>query len=392
MGCQAQRLLDQVSVLGFASSDQSCIVAGCHSLTIQQSEINFMHRYKIICIVQCAKMRAIIGLTLALTSLSTNSECQTETSSASAIAPKSFHYISVGNVPLIGGYDDNIGLVSGSQKDNGDLSTLSDKEVREIWGINNSSPIDMDGVSWSGEPLKIRVTGTKSNEFGPLLTYESFKKIEPADSKVKFDGTAIFWTGKLNVSIEKPVSVELSPLDKKIIGLECAARGLELKHNLTNDRNAGFGTVWYLDPLDKEQREDIFDPSVEGNVLVKIAAPSRQSDAILVGCWYRSSSRQEQFPYRGPVFSYDRLHHSVFWRKAIDLDEHFTFLSINRTIYTLEFTYNDSGETFGYQISPFSFKLRRNGQSGKPEGPEIDVLLNPDEISIGRTLSWFDGE
>jgi hypothetical protein len=330
---------------------------------------------------------AAMGLLAVAVHLEANAESGAVAKMPSSGTADQFHLFSIGEVPLDGGYDEKLGLrkvTTGKNKD----SPFSDRALRRMWGLSGSKPVEVDGVSWAGEPLRIRITGTRANEFGPLFNIDLGENKRNTAPK----GPPIFWTGRLDVKVLPPVEIRLSALDNQIVELECMARGLEMKHHLDNDVPSGFASVWYLDPLDKEQRRDIAEPTTKGNIAIKVVAPSSDSNAVLVGCWYQSASMRDQSLYRGPVFAYDRLYHAVRWRRALDLDEHFTFLSIKNGVYMLEYKYCNACETFGYRISAFAFKTRNNGPSGKPEGPEFYLLHDSDGVSIERSVSWFPGK
>jgi hypothetical protein len=310
--------------------------------------------------------------------------------SVSDAAAKEVSYIAIGELPLDGGYGNQLGLTKIVAAEKSDTIPFSEKEIRAMWSLSATEATLVNGISWSGTPLQVKIKGTKSNEFGPVFDIELVN--ESTAATVKSDGPPIYWTGHLNVTIQKPIKAQLSSLDRLIVTSECKVRGLELKHNLENEISDGVGSVWYIDPLDQEQRRDIADPTKDENILVRVLAPTANSNALLVGCSYKSITQPDVMSYRGPVFAYDSAYHAVQWRRAIDLDG-LTFLSIGSggSVYMVEATSCDQCETFGYQLTPFAFKARNNGDSGKAEGSDFYIFDDENSVRIGRSVSWFPG-
>src|SRR5713101_2804785 len=114
---------------------------------------------------------AAVGLLAFAIHIKANAEPSAAQRISAGNAAKNVHYFSIGEVPLDGGYDELLGLVKITAPGKNDSSPFTDKELRKMWGLSSPKPIEVDGVSWSGDPLRIRITGTKSNEFGPLFDF-----------------------------------------------------------------------------------------------------------------------------------------------------------------------------------------------------------------------------
>src|SRR5262245_16062441 len=176
---------------------------------------------------------AAIGLMALGFHVAANAETGGDAKAPSGGAASQFHLFSIGEVPLDGGYDEKLGLRKLPAPTNSGDSPFSDAELRRLWGLSDSRPVEVDGLSWSGGPLRVRITGTKQNEFGPLFNIDVADKEWNTGTEPK--GPPIFWTGRLDVRVLQPVEIKLTGLDSQIVELECTARGLEMKYHLDND-------------------------------------------------------------------------------------------------------------------------------------------------------------
>lgn len=281
------------------------------------------------------------------------------------------HLISVGAMPLAGGYEEGKGLVPLTLFAEGASLQQWKAALMQAWDIREF-PKAFHGTGWSGQRQDVSVTGTFGNELMPMWTLSESAGPEP-----------IFWTGDLDLQVLPPVAVSLEGPDRAIVESECIARGTEVRYNLDNSR-------WYLDPLDAEEREKIPTPLTGRDLVIVSVSPASGSNVVLAECRYRVDPAPGATPMRGPVLAYDRAARAIRWVDSIDLDEHSTFVRIEGTIFLLANFYCDMCETGGYQL--FELAVPAWDAVRKIPTGTWDIVFKEDRHGIGATSSWFPSE
>lgn len=220
------------------------------------------------------------------------------------------HYFSVGTEPLDGTYSRKEGLSSRELFPEGVSRSEWESNLLKAWGVS-SFPFEAQGVTWEGTPTRVKVIRLEKSEFGVHWRLDETAVKQSTTS----NGPTLFWSGdNFALNLLKPVPITLNGLDKQIVQLECQARGLELKHHLDNDKDGkhGLGQVWYLNPLDADDRRNIASPAKQGNTIIRTIAPFKESSIVLAGCSYRSDEKDGgDREFRGPVLAYNRFEHRV---------------------------------------------------------------------------------
>jgi hypothetical protein len=322
------------------------------------------------------------------------------------------HRFAAQGVPLNGGFVFERGLVPGDKPELFSVRDSRQKQKEQLlayWGVKSLPAGPFEGLARDGRRVEVRLTGFRMNEFGPVFTYRAHEAGK-ATAEVPAEDVALFWTGHLSWESYPAKRIEIPVTDREVLESECAARGFEMRYHLkeagaggTNSgpnggknsgRKGNFGSVWYLDPLEDNQRADIASPKQQDAMLVEVMAPSADADFVLAGCWYASASSGWDVRYRGPVIAYDLREHRVVWREAIDLDEHFSFLRAGEEWYMLHFGYSNVGETTDWSLESLAVRdedIAARSYDGKP-GPDRDFLIEGDRSVINGTITWFFDE
>ncbi len=295
------------------------------------------------------------------------------------------HYISVGDLPLEGRYVPGHGLEPVPLFEGADKAA-GDKQLREAWGIQ-SFPSTVDGITSDGKKVKVRIVGTAPNEFGRLWRTEVTSTGNDQDRPALL----VFWSGRLDVAVRRQVSVTPSQPDYDFLARTCSGKGVELKHHLDGKPDEGYGQIWYLDPLDANDRNDIANPADYSNIRMDVVSPEGSPEVGLVACWYKSLADPGRV-YRGPVLAYDFAGGNIQWQGALDLDEHLVFLEIENDIYIVELDYCNACETAGYIMSKFTNHcVNADAAADKSENCTRSIAGRLDS-AISGSASWFDGE
>lgn len=299
--------------------------------------------------------------------------------------PEQGHYIAVGDLPLEGRYVPGLGLER-APLFQGEDKAAWDTELREAWGLK-SFPGTVDGVTSDGRKISVRIVGTAPNEFGRMWRTE----VEKIESDQESPALLVFWSGRLDVEVRRQVSVTPSQPDYEVLAKTCSEKGEELKHHLDGKSDSRYGQIWYLDPLDADDRNDISDPADYDNIRMHVVSPEGNPEVGLAGCWYKSQTDPGR-TYRGPVFAYDFARGEIQWQGALDLDEHLVFLELENDIYIVELDYCNACETSGFVMSRFTKHcVNTDSVAGRTSRcpPSIAGRL---ESAISGSASWFDGE
>jgi hypothetical protein len=271
---------------------------------------------------------------------------------ASAAARDVVHRFAAGDgIPLAGGWAGKDFVVPPGEPA---LPHEDDEGLLAEWGIGALPSSAFDGLARDGRRLDVRVTGLRHNEFGPTFKVSAALHEAPGGI-VAAEDVMLFWTGHLDLERISPVDVVLAPLDEAILRLECQARGLELRMRLGDAPTQEGQGVWYMDPLDEQERMDFSDPIVAANMELDIRSPGDDYGALIVGCEYRSTRAgvDVDFRFGGPALGYDLRQHAVVWRDAVDVDAHFSFLRLGDDVLMLHMNYNDAGEVYGWRLERF---------------------------------------
>lgn len=279
-------------------------------------------------------------------------------------------YLAIGDLPLDGGFVPGVGLVSSPIAGENDSAEVRAEKLRKAWNVAQLPAITR-GVALDGNPTSVRIDGIKHNEFGAQWVRDS-----------ESEDVLFYWSGELSLVVLPPEPVKVSAKDRGVLLRACKDRGVELKHHLDDPSIKGSGTIWYLDPLNYEDRQDILDPTKDENIKLVVVSPRGFPQIGLAGCWYHGKSAGQL--YRGPVLAYDFVGRVIRWSDAVDLDEHQTFLRFEQDIYLVEFTYCDACETSGWNVSLFA-----KGNRGSKVGYSISERL---ASCISGSQSWFFSE
>ncbi|MBO9717981.1 MAG: hypothetical protein J7507_14570 [Pseudoxanthomonas sp.] len=290
-------------------------------------------------------------------------------------------FLAIGNLPLDGGFVPG-GVRSRILFDEGRKSEW-ENDLRAAWGID-AFPATVEGATWKGEPVRVRLEGVEPNEFGKLWIVAQ----PPAGDA----GPLIYWSGKRAPKVRPPATRVLDARDEVVIRAECTRVGHEMKQPAmtVQDIEGNSRPNWYLDPVFKEEKADIADPDVAANVRIDAVSPTGNPGVGLAGCWFASMSTSGM-RYRGPVFAYDFHAHRIVWSDALDLDEHVNFLEYEGSIYLVEFFYCDVCETDGWSVGLFAERTP-SGNERRASSESAFRIVGRDASSVGGTASWFDDE
>jgi hypothetical protein len=300
-------------------------------------------------------------------------------------ASKQGHYISVGNLPLEGRYVPGHGLEREPLFEGEDKAEW-ERQLRETWGLDGF-PSTVNGITSDGRNVEVRIVGTAPNEFGRLWRLE----VESAGDEPESSPLLVFWTGDLDVAVRRQVPANPSESDYVLLAETCSEKGVELKHHLDGETNAGYGQIWYLDPLDANDRNDIADPANHENFRMDVVSPEGSPEVGLVACWYKSKT-DPRTTYRGPVLAYDFSRQEIQWQGALDLDEHLVFLEIENDIYIVETDYCNACETSGFVMSKFTSHCVIADSVADRQKPCTHSITGRNRFSISGSASWFEGE